>query len=267
MNSFLRTILVMVAGLLLLGAAEPEGAQPFSPDMHYDSSTFIHGNFGNFKTFFQKQWRDNCLRVQCGKLPTEEARQKCLGQMEDGSSLPPERWPLSMSSFRMVSQAPVMPKRVASGVGALEPERRKALEGALVELLKGYEQLLSRQDRPQLKDNLAGAFNYLFISSFYALRNGQELNGPQQRSVLEQINAGIALGLNARRLSDREKQELYESVVLSGSVILGLYNEGRDKGRSSQQKEAQELAEELLEQTMGIDLEKAHLESNTVCFE
>lgn len=267
MNSFLRMVPVMVAGFLLLGAAEPEGAQPFGPDTHYDSSTFIHGSFGNFKPFFQKQWRDNHRRVHCGRPATEEERQKCLDGPEDGSSLPPERWPLSMSSFRMVSQPPAAPKRVALGVRALEPERRKALEGALLELLKGYEQLLSRQDQPQLKDNLAGAFNYLFISSFYVLRNGQELNGPQQRSMLEQINAGIALGLKERRQSDLQKQELYESVVLSGRIILGLYEEGRDKRRPDQQKEARELAEELLEQMMGIDLEKAHLEPTTVCFD
>ena len=88
----------------------------------------------------------------------------------------------------------------------------------------------------------------------------------QQRSMLAQINAGIAMGLKERRLSDRDKQELYESVVLSGSIILGLYNEGRDKGDSKQQKEARELAGELLEQMMGIDIDKVHLEDDTVWF-
>lgn len=251
MNSFLRMVPVMVAGFLLLGAAAPEGTQPFSPyRQHYDSNTFIHGNF---KTFFQKQWKDHARRVECDKRPEEE-RQACLGGL-----LPLVRLPLSMSWFRTGGQAPVMPKRIALGVRALEEERRKSLEAALLELLKGYEQVLAQQDQPQLKDNLAGAFNYLFMSSFYVLRNGQELNGPQQQSMLEQINAGIAQGLKERRLSDREKQELYESVVISGRIILGLYNEGR-------QKEARELAGELLEQMMGIDIDKVQLEDDTVWF-
>lgn len=252
MNSFLRTVPVMVAGFLLLGAAGPEGAQPLSPyRQHYDSNTFIHGNF---KTFFQRQWKDHARRVQCDKLPEDE-RQACLGGLP-----PPVPLPLSMSWFRAGGNAPVMPKKIASGVRALEPEHRKALESSLLELLKGYEQLLAQQDQPQLKDNLAGAFNYLFISSFYALKNGQELSGPQQQCMLEQINAGITMGLKERRLSDRDKQELYESVVLSGRIILGLYNEG-------QQKEARELAGELLEQMMGIRIEKVHLEEGCVWIE
>ena len=115
-----------------------------------------------------------------------------------------------------------------------------------------------------MKRNLAGAFNYFFMAAYYALRDGQELSGAQQRSMLEQINAAIAMGLNERRLSDSAKHELYESVVLSGSIILGLYNEGRDKGRPELQKEARELAKELLDQMMGIRIEKVRLEGDCV---
>ena len=58
---------------------------------------------------------------------------------------------------------------------------------------------------------------------------------------------------------DREKQELYESAVLSGSIILGLY-EGRDGG----QKTARVLARALLEQLMGITPERIHTEGDSV---
>jgi hypothetical protein len=75
------------------------------------------------------------------------------------------------------------------------------------------------------------------------------------------------MGLKERRLSDREKQELYESVVLSGSIILGLYNDGRDKGLPQLQKEARELAKELLEQMMGIRIDKVHADDDGVRIE
>ncbi|MCY1081320.1 DUF6683 family protein [Archangium lansingense] len=244
MNSFLRTIPVVMTGFLLLGAAGPEGARTFSPYRRYNSNAFVHGNF---KPFFQRQWK-----------PTPNP------PPGDGSSVPPLLLPLSVSSFRMDGRSPIMPKRIAEGARDLESEHRKALEDALVQLLHGYEHLLEQQDASQLKHNLAGAFNHLFMSSYYALRDGQELNGAQQRSMLAQLNAAIAMGLKERRLSDRDKQELYESVVLSGSIILGLYNEGRDTGRPEQQKQARELAKELLEQMMGLRIEKVCLEDTEV---
>ncbi|MFY0529103.1 DUF6683 family protein [Archangium gephyra] len=249
MNSFFRMVPVMVAGFLLLSATGAKGGQPLSPYRHYDSNTFVHGNF---KPFFQKQWKAR-------PPPEREPQPGPDGEPE----FSPLLLPLSVSSFRKVT-GPVMPKRLAERVRELEPEQRKALEEALVQLLTGYEQLLDQQDQPLLKLNLAGAFNYLFMSSYYALSNGQELSGEQQRSMLRQINAAIAMGLKDRRLSDREKQELYESAVLSGGIILGLYNEGRDKGQPDQQKAARELAKELLEQMMGIRIDKVRVEPAAV---
>ncbi|AKJ06870.1 Hypothetical protein AA314_08496 [Archangium gephyra] len=240
----------MVAGLLLLGAARPEGAPSLSPYRRYDSNAFIHGNF---KPSFQKQWK---VSARCSKDPSPEgADQK-----------PQVMLPLAVSSFRKVTD-PVMPKRLAEGVKSLGPEEREGLEGSLLQLYKGYEQMLDQQDQPLLKNNLAGAFNYFFMSSFYALRNGQELTGVQQQSMLNQINTAIGMGLKDRRMSDREKQELYESVVLSGNIILGLYNEGRDKGRADLTKESRELAKELLDEMMGIRIDKVHAEDTCVWIE
>ena len=130
-------------------------------------------------------------------------------------------------------------------------------EVSLQEMLKGYEQLLDQRDEQRLKNNLAGAFVFLFRSSYCVLKDGQELSGEQQESLLQQINASIAMGLKERRLSDKEKQELYESVVLSGSILRGLYTEG-------QLKAARDLAKELLEQWMGLTIEKVRLDGNTV---
>ena len=208
----------------------------------YSSTSFVNGNL---KQAFQKQWRGTAAGAH------------------SGATLEPVKLPLSVSSFRPVS-APVMHKRVAASIQDLDAEPREELEGALLELLKGYDQLLEDNDEQRLKNNLAGAFNFLFISSYYALKNGQELTEAQQESMLEQVNAAIAMGLKERRMSDREKQEMYESVVLSGTLILGLYNEGRDKGRPEQMKTARELAKELLGQMMGITLDKVRISGDTV---
>ncbi|WPB79244.1 DUF6683 family protein [Archangium violaceum] len=242
MNSFFRMVPVMLAGLLLLGAARPEGAPSLSPYRHYDTNVFIHGNF---RPAFQKQWK---VSAEFLKNP------------------PSVMLPLSVSSFRTVT-GPVMPKRLTESVKSLGPEERQGLEGALTQLLKSYEQTLEQQDETLLKNNLAGAFSSFFASSFYVLKNGQELTSVQRQSMLQQINAAIGMGLKDRRMSDRDKQELYESVVLSGHIILGLYNEGRDKGRPELMRESRELAKELLDEMMGTRIEKVHAEDDGVWLE
>lgn len=239
-----RAMLAAWAVCLVLGVAGQAGAQPFSPYRPYNSGAFITGNF---RLSFQRQWSSPAAS----------------GSSAEPTTVSPELLPLSASSFRTVGE-PVMPRRIAAGVPDLDEQHRHALEGSLLELLKGYEQLLDQRDEQRLKNNLAGAFVLLFRSSFCALKDGQELSGEQQESLLQQINASIAMGFNARRLSDREKQELYEAVVLAGSIIRGLYTEGRDKDRPEQLKAARDLAKELLEQLMGLTLDKVRLDGNTV---
>jgi hypothetical protein len=238
-----RAMLAALAVCILLGPAGPAGAQPFSPYRQYSSSLFISGNF---RLSFQRQW-------------SSAAR----GSSAEPTTVSPELLPLAASSFRTVGD-PVMPRRIATGVPDLDEQHRHALEGTLLEWLKGYEQLLDQRDEQRLKNNLAGAFVFLFRSSWCVLKDGQELSGEQQESLLQQINASIAMGFKDRRLSDREKQELYESVVLSGSIIRGLYTEGREKDRPELLKAARDLAKELLEQWMGLTLDKVRLDGNTV---
>jgi hypothetical protein len=241
MNNISRKLLAIAAGCVLLVSAGEAGAQS-SPYRQYNSGSFVNGNL---KQAFQKQWKGTA------------------GGPQSDATVAPEKLPLSVSSFRPVS-APVMHKRVVASLQDLDEEQRQELEGALLELLKGYDQLLEDNDEQRLKNNLAGAFNFLFMTSYYALKNGQELTEAQQESMLEQVNAAIAMGLKERRMSDREKQEMYESVVLSGTLILGLYNEGRDKGRPEQMKTARELAKDLLGQMMGITLDRVHVVGDTV---
>jgi hypothetical protein len=131
-------------------------------------------------------------------------------------------------------------------------------------LLRQYEQQLDRGDDSRLKNNLAGAFNFLFGAAYNVLKDGGVLSQAQQQSMLRQLNAGFALRLKEQRLSDREKQELYESAVLSGSIILGLDSEGRDTRQPALQRTARELARELLTRLMGLSIEQVRTEGDSV---
>jgi hypothetical protein len=237
-----RAMLAALAVCILLGSAGSASAGPVSPyRQQYSSTLFVTGNF---RLSFQRQWSTDTVAP---------------GAPGEAGTVSPVLLPLSVSSFRSVGD-PLMPRHVAAGVPDLDETHRRALEGTLQELLRGYEQLLDQRDEQRLKNNLAGAFVFLVRSSYCVLKDGQELSGEQQESLLQQINASIAMGLKERRLSDKEKQELYEAVVLSGSIIRGLYTEGS----TEQLKAARDLAKELMEQWMGLTIEKVRLDGNTV---
>ncbi|WP_309894062.1 DUF6683 family protein [Archangium sp.] len=226
-------VFTLAALCVLLGSAGA-GAQP-NPYRQYSSHVFVNVNL---RQAFLKQWGAVSPRAPVG-------------------------YSLSASSFRTVGDFTV-PKRVAASVQSLDSVRRQELEGALHKLIKKYEQVLDQNDEHELKNNLAGAFNFLFAQAWYVFKDGQELSAAQRRNMLDQLNTALAVGLPEQRLSDVEKQDLYEAAVLSGSIILGLYNEGRDLGRQEQTKAARELARELLMQMMGITLEKVRLTDDTV---
>ncbi|QRN99485.1 hypothetical protein JRI60_10895 [Archangium violaceum] len=256
MNDFSRTVFAIAVGCILLGSAGEAGAQPTSPYRQYSGSMFVNGNL---KLFFRKQWWAHDLREQ-GRN-TAGGRQALVGT-EEASGILQVKLPLAVSSFRSVG-GPIVPRRLAAGLQDIDEEHRQSLETSFSSLLKGYEQHLDRNDEQRLKNNLAGAFSFLFASAYLALKN-QELSDEQRESMLEQLNDGIAMALKERRLSDRDKQEMYESVVLAGTIVRGLYAEGRDKGRPEQLKLARELGKDLLEQMLGLTLDKVRVDGDSV---
>ncbi|OJH35496.1 hypothetical protein BON30_38875 [Cystobacter ferrugineus] len=225
----------------------PAVARPLSAYREYDSAVFAGSGFK--------------LSLPT-KVRAEVPREKPPGRSGE-EAVSPEELPLSVSSFRTVGN-PIMPKRVAEAVPDLDKEARRQLEASLMLLLRQYEQQLDRDDDFRLKNNLAGAFNFLFGAAYSVFKDGRVLSPAQQGSMLRQINAGFALRLKEQRLSDREKQELYESAVLSGSIILGLYSEGRDTRQPALQRTARELARELLTRLMGLSIEQVRTEGGSV---
>jgi hypothetical protein len=248
MRGVYRKVAVVATVCALGSGVWPAVARPLSAYREYDSAVFTGSGF---KLSLPK------------KVRAEVPRERPPDRAGEEEAVSPELLPLSVSSFRTVGN-PLMPKRVAEAVPGLDKEARRQLEASLLLLLRQYEQQLDRDDDSRLKNNLAGAFNFLFGAAYSVHKDGRVLSLAQQGSMLRQINAGFALRLKEQRLSDREKQELYESAVLSGSIILGLYSEGRDTRQPALQRAARELARELLTRLMGLSIEQVRTEGDSV---
>ncbi|MET0401425.1 MAG: hypothetical protein ABW123_03440, partial [Cystobacter sp.] len=172
MRGVYRKVAVLATGCALLCGGMPALARPLSAYREYDSAVFAGGSF---KLSFPGRGKGGSSAPKTGR--------------GDDVAIPPEDLPLSVSSFRTVGN-PIMPKRVAGAVRGLDTESRRQLEASLLLLLKQYEQVLDRGDDDSLKNNLAGAFNFLFNSAYSVVKDGHGLNTRQQRSLLKQLNAG-----------------------------------------------------------------------------
>ncbi len=245
MRGVYRKVTVLATVCALLSGVWPAIARPLSAYREYDSSIFTGTGF---------------------KLSLPRKGKAASGGRAGEEAISPELLPLSVSSFRTVG-GPIMPRRVSEAVRGLDPEGRRQLEASLLLLLKQYEQALDRKDDQELKNNLAAAYNFLFGAAWRVLKDGQELSTGQQQILLRQFNAAFSLGFQDRRLSDREKQELYESAVLAGSIILGLASEGRESRQPALQRAARDLADALLRRLMGLTIEQVRAEGNAVAID
>jgi len=265
-----RIIPALVAAYVFFGLGGEAKAQ-MNPWATYSSDRFVNSNM---QLFFQNRWNIARMRSE-GKHQLADAMEgrstgaRQSAQPNPGSTLTGTTGasllnaPLSMTNFNSVG-APSIHKRIAASIEGIDAQHRQQLESAFLELLRSYDRLLAENGQQKLKNNVAGAFNFLFTVSYFALKDGRELTEAQQKNMLDQINVAIALGLKDRPMSDREKQDVYESAVLSGMLILGLYKEGSEEGNAESIKTARMMATELLDQMMGISIDRVRVSGNTV---
>lgn len=268
-----RVFPALVAACAFFSLCGEASAQLTNPWATYSSDRFVNSNM---QLFFQNRWNIARMRAQ-GKNQLADAMEgRSTGtyqnaqprQANPASTLTGTQGaellnaPLSMTTFNSVG-APSVYKRVAASISGITPEHRKQLESAFLELTRSYDRLLAENSQLQLKNNLAGAFNFLFTVSYYVLKD-RELSEAQQKNMLDQVNVAIALGLKDQPMSDREKQDVYESAVLSGMLVLGLYNEGREQGNAETLKTARTLAKDFLNDMMGISIDRVRVSGNAV---
>lgn len=272
MNKIIRFLPALLAGFVCFGMSGSARAQLSNPWATYSSDRFVNSNM---QLFFEKRWQIARMRSQ-GKHQLADAMEgrssgsaRASGNQQAGGTpltgttgAALLNAPLSMTTFNKAAP-PSMHKRMVANIKGITEDNRQQLEEVFLKLLKEYDRLLDENNEQRLRNNLAGAFNFLFTVSYYSLKNGRELTEAQQNNMLEQINVAVAMGLKEQPLSDRDKQDMYEATVISGMLILSLYNEGQE-GQPESLKISQSLARDLLSESMGITIDRVKVSGNSV---
>ena len=116
---------------------------------------------------------------------------------------------------------PTVPDAFAAQVP--DPSKRPAVANLLRGMLKEYDRELVEEHSTERRNDLAGAYTFATQAAYYVATHGSELNEAQQNGVMAQMSNAIVNGSNARAMSDAQKQQTYEGVVILGNLLIQLY--------------------------------------------
>ena len=184
--------------------------------------------------------------------------QEPAGLQPSPASSTAERPPASDDTvFRTVRPA-FVPHELAARLGKT-PQERRDIEAVLTRCLRHYTDN-ARQKGIPLND-VARALNYFISTNYYVYSLGSGPTQNQMDATRAVIRANMAQDPAFRRMSDRQKQEAYETlIVLAGFVDLG-FGTTKQSGNESAAASFREMAKHNLETLLGVPVEKIHFTS------
>jgi hypothetical protein len=152
------------------------------------------------------------------------------------------------------TQPPFVPQKLAARLGKTAQERQY-IEGVLTKCLTFYTDT-ARQKGVPLND-VALALNYFISTNYFVYSHGRGPTAKQMSATRDLIRANIAEDDSFQRMSDQQKQEAYETlIVLAGFVDLGYgTTQGKDANAAAQFRD---MAKYNLETLLGEPIDKIH---------
>lgn len=166
------------------------------------------------------------------------------------------------TTFRPVV-ASIVPQQMAAEVGKSESER-KEMQAFFAQCLQNYESFRRKQGLP-IKD-VALAVSYFIATNYNIHRGGAALTEQQSTALRNEIVAALKEDQQFQALSNREKQEMYETMAVMAEFALVGYESGKQKGDEQAVRQFQQLARENLERLLGTSADKLHFTDNGLEF-
>lgn len=152
---------------------------------------------------------------------------------------------------------PVMPTRLAAQLSPNNTQQRQQLEKIFDVLLKVYEQRSKQQKAPST--DLARTLSYC-IALNYAYSTEQDVSAKGLDELRRKMREALSSDAKFRALSDKQKQELSEGlIILSHFVALG-YDEAKEAKDKETMNKFKQLAQANLKAILGVPVQQVKLE-------
>src|SRR5437660_1377687 len=120
-------------------------------------------------------------------------------------------------------------------------------------ILSEYEKGARAAGKP---DDLALALSFFFATNASVYHDGGIPADAAVMDLRDSIASGVVEGNALKGVSDRQKQEMYEALVLYTGFALAAYQEGKQTGNAESVKVSQQLAGQNLQAVTGISPDK-----------
>ena len=120
-------------------------------------------------------------------------------------------------------------------------------------LLNEYEKNARAAGKP---NDLALALSFFFATNASVYHDGGQPTDPQMLELRETIAEALLEGGAFKGITDRQKQEMYEALVIYTGIALAAYEEGKQSGNADSVKSGQALAGQNLLAITGISPDK-----------
>jgi hypothetical protein len=147
------------------------------------------------------------------------------------------------------TQPPFVPQLLAK----TQPERQY-IEGVLTKCLTFYTDTAKQKGVPL--NDVALALNYYISTNYFVYSLGRGPTTDQMSATRDLIRANMVQDQVFRRMSDKQKQEAYETlIVLAGFVDMG-YGTSKKSGDDGAAEQFRQMAKHNLETLLGVPVDK-----------
>lgn len=164
------------------------------------------------------------------------------------------------TTFRPVA-ASIAPQKLAAK--ASTPELRQKMQEFFADGLSNYEDLLRKQGLPTKDVVRATSF---FIASAYQVASGNKLERSQVEAVRDDVRNALLDNEAFQKMSDREKQETYETMAIMGDFVMTGHTIGKQQNSEKIQKAFREMAKDQLERLLDTKINNIKITDNGIEF-
>jgi len=156
---------------------------------------------------------------------------------------PPRAYPITATDFQVL-QAPIMPDQFANTAQGVDPQTRQQMRTMFLQTLAAFE-------KSGRKDNMASAFTWISACAF-RVRNGKEPSDADEAKITAYFNNTLAASPDYAVLTPYKQQMLYESVIITGGIMIFLDNQGKTTNNPQLRAQAAEMSKQVLKMYLGM---------------
>lgn len=156
---------------------------------------------------------------------------------------PAKQFPITATDIRPLSP-PIIPDEFANAATGVDAATRESMRQL-------FQQTLTSFESQARKNNLANAFTWISEAALQ-VKNGKQLSDPEEARLIAYFNNTLAASPSYYTINPRQQQMLYESLIVTGGIIVFLDNQGKQTNNPQLRKQANEMSAAVLKNFLGI---------------